>query len=272
MKDLITACKQDDVDAVERILNRGIDVNTKLGDCNHYSEFYPGWPLGVAVRYDSHKSVKLLLERGADLVLDNIGMIYDSLAGDDDLSEVTRGTIWKQTRRHPPWQYAVMPSKDVLLSILNAACCDGKLEVVQELLETEKDLGDLIEPLCKACSGGRLEVVKFLILRGADLNGWADCHLGTPLQRASWYGHAEVVKLLLSSGADPNVNEGSEGTALFAASTEGHIEVTKLLLSSGADINAMCNGDTPLKAASRGGHLEIVKLLLLSGADINAMG
>ncbi len=205
------------------------------------------------------------------MVLDGNGGVYNRLASYRNLSESIRGAIWEQTRRHPPWQYAVMPSKDVLLSILEAACCDGELEVVRGLLETEKDVGWLGGPLYEVCSKGHVEILKLFTSRGVDLNEETGSEYGSLLQEASSDGRTEIVNILLSSGADCNIERGFCGSALYLASKKGHVEVVNLLLSSGADIDAMYNGVTPLEVASQEGHAEVVKLLLSGGVDIDAM-
>ena len=90
---------------------------------------------------------------------------------------------------------------------------DGKVDVVLEMLDANKDLVHLktqhtsTTPLWLAAQGGYLEIVKILIANGANANqqpAYEDDT--TPLQVAAQRGDLKVVQYLLDKGADAKVH------------------------------------------------------------------
>ncbi|XP_062612791.1 rabankyrin-5-like [Saccostrea cucullata] len=156
---------------------------------------------------------------------------------------------------------------------LQAACMDGHLSVVKELIEAGADVNpqDVYEtPLTIACEGGYTSIVKELIEAGAVIDQKA--HYGsTPLTAACYGGYISIVKELLGARADVNL-PGEYDTPLTAACKGGYISIVKELIEAGSDINRKVRFHKPLTAACEGGHLSVVKELIEAGADINRKG
>ncbi|XP_062571194.1 ankyrin repeat domain-containing protein 17-like [Saccostrea cucullata] len=152
---------------------------------------------------------------------------------------------------------------------LLAACEDGHMNIVQELLEVGADVnlqGTRETPLEAACKHGHVKVVKQLLETGADVNiqGWKN----TPLTAACKHGRINVVKHLIEKGADVNLHDRQD-TPLTAACEDGHDSVVKVLLEVGADVNLRGKFATPLIKACRNKHMCIVNELLRVKAAVN---
>jgi serine/threonine-protein phosphatase 6 regulatory ankyrin repeat subunit B len=96
-----------------------------------------------------------------------------------------------------------------------------------------------------------------------------------PIDHQEWWnavrdGNLERMLDLLVEGTDVDVADDYGRTALMKASDLGNATVVTALLSSSANVNHMDNDDTTaLMAASFRGHIDIVRLLLAAGADVN---
>ncbi|KAL8699990.1 MAG: hypothetical protein Q9201_005685 [Fulgogasparrea decipioides] len=153
---------------------------------------------------------------------------------------------------------------------LQAAAERGHNEVVQLLLDKGADVnaqgGFHGNALQAAAYRGHNKVVQLLLDKGADVNAQGGFH-GNALQAAAEGGHNEVVQLLLDKGADVNAQGGFCGNALQAAARYGHNKLVQLLLDKGADVNAQGGFyGNALQAAATLGHNEVVQLLLKHGA------
>ena len=196
----------------------------------------PGAPLYYASLGGLGKSVKLLVDKGADVNAQ--GGFY--------------GTA------------------------LQAASGGGYEEIVQLLVDKGADVnaqgGEYGNALQVASEGGHKQIVRLLVDKGADVNAQGGLY-GTALYVASEGGHKQIVRLLVDKGADVNAQGGFYGTALQAASGGGYEEIVQLLVDKGADVNAQ-GGEygNALQVASEGGHKQIVRLLVDKGADVNAQG
>ncbi|XP_062576594.1 uncharacterized protein LOC134238482 [Saccostrea cucullata] len=161
---------------------------------------------------------------------------------------------------------------------LQAACIDGLLSVVKELIEAGADLNseskfEFDTPLTAACKGGYMNIVKELLGAGADIN-----HQGfssTPLTAACKNGYIRLVKELVRTGADVNIQSRCiEDTPMTAACKGGYINIVKELVKAGAGVNFKSThvSDTPLRSACKGGYINIVEELVRVGADVNLQG
>jgi uncharacterized protein len=143
-----------------------------------------------------------------------------------------------------------------------------------------------------------LEYIKLLLAKGADVNArvidstetrtvftnqWLDERGATAFLRASQSGDIELMKLLLERGADPKIATNLNVTALQVAagigwvegitnehSTEKTLEAVRLLLDLGLDPNAQAlTGRVALHGAAHKGATEVVKLLVARGAKMD---
>lgn len=195
----------------------------------------------------------------------------------------------------PADQVHVTPEGD-LTTPLYAACANGHVNVVRELVNHEADpyrpctrrprtplfiafvnghtnvVAELVwRPLVYASLFGRLDRVRELVdVRRVSL---------THNSRASRFavyaaaerGHLEVVRYLLDRGAPADVGRSSDSsmTPLLVASFNGHLDVARLLLDRGAAADQVCESWSPMCAASQNGHTDIVQLLLDRGAVVD---
>jgi ankyrin repeat protein len=204
-------------------------------------------PLYYASRAGLAESVKLLLEKGADV---------------NALAE----------------NHVSAPAGNYYGTALQAAAARGHDQIVQRLLEKGADVNapagdDYGTALQAAAARGHDQIVQRLLEKGADVNAPARRAYGTALQMAASKGHDQIVQRLLEEGADVNAPaRGEYGTALQAAAARGHDQIAQRLLKKGADVNAPAGRlyGTALQAAAGGGHDQIVQRLLEKGADVNA--
>lgn len=183
-------------------------------------------------------------------------------------------------------------------SALTAAAANGRKEAVKLLLdhggEVNKASEDGWTPLHAACLGHHLDVVSLLLERGADpdahssrydddlpkilnvwnpelpadLAGWKNLPLGTPLLIAIRQDAVDVMTSLLDHKAslDPKAqppNGANRSSPLVFALSAGREAAAKLLLARGAETQS--RGETALNAAAVGSP-DLVPDLLRRGA------
>ena len=159
-------------------------------------------PLFYAVHNDQEAMVKLLLEKGANLNINDGGFVHHSL--------------------------------------LLYALSKGYEGIVKLLLENGanleyKDGRDGRTPLSYAAARGRDMVVKLLLEKGAELETRSKDGR-TPLSYAAARGRDMVVKLLLEKGAELETRSKDGRTPLSYATARRHDIVVKLLLEKGAEL------------------------------------
>lgn len=113
--------------------------------------------------------------------------------------------------------------------------------------------------LPKAIKLGRLEGVKLLLSSGVDVNARIGSDEASLLMIACNEGRIEIAKLLLDNGADVNQRNVHGDTALMWAASHGAVESVKLLLANGADANAHTRGYTALNSACNGPIRDLLK-------------
>ncbi|VDM16744.1 unnamed protein product [Hydatigera taeniaeformis] len=164
-------------------------------------------------------------------------------------------------------------------TILISACRNGKLEIVQYLVdECGADMeqvgtvhfdGEAVEgvtPLWCAAAANYLEIVRFLVERGADVNRTTITN-STALRAACFDGHEAIVRYLVEQGANVETPNRHEHTCLMIACFRGHERVVRYLLSKGARVNRRsAKGNTALHDCAESGNLDSLTLLLCYGA------
>jgi ankyrin repeat protein/mono/diheme cytochrome c family protein len=205
----------------------------------------------AARRLGNSRTVKLLLERGAD-----------------------------PTERNEVGVGPVLPGAS-----------SGDTETVRLLLDAGARIDDfpkpknprtadiasaLRTPLMWAASHNDVRMVRLLLDRGADPN--QSTYFGNPLSHACWTDSFEAAELLIARGANVNARDAAaDFTPLhWAAGTESsRPQLVKLLLAKGADPNAV-GGEpvgalrlvpqTPRLIAEKRGRTAIVDALVAAGA------
>ncbi|MBR5522482.1 MAG: ankyrin repeat domain-containing protein [Akkermansia sp.] len=258
--------------------------------------------LNCAVDKGDIRIVRLLIERGAPLSLDNWGIAvsrYVRLKIEDGalivwfvMDEIRYPLHYAVEKGYTEIaNYLIEAGADFKASdgkLLEFAAKEGHVELVKRLIEggalddhldEDSDEGRLLVDVAEK---GHTEIVKLLLADPRiDVNKtdkYADKYGDSALHKAEENGHVEVVKLLLLAlGVDVNkidryVYNAFRHIALDKAAGKGQVEVVKLLLSvPGIDVNKTdVYGNTALHNAAENGHVEIVKLLLSApGIDVN---
>ncbi|EED23384.1 ankyrin repeat-containing protein, putative [Talaromyces stipitatus ATCC 10500] len=255
------ACLRGHFDIVQRLLEKGANVNAKGGKY--------GNALYAAAEGGHIHIVQTLLEKGANVnAQDKInGSALQAAAYEGHLEIVERLLEKGADVSAKGGRYG---------NALQAAAYRGHLEIIERLLEKGADVnaegGEYGNALQAAAYGGHLEIFQRLLEKEADANAEGGFY-GTAIQAAANGGHLEIFERLLEKGADANAKGGRYGNALQAAAYGGYLEIVDRLLEKGADVNAK-GGEygNALQAAAYGGHLEIVDRLLEKRADVNAKG
>jgi ankyrin repeat protein len=167
-------------------------------------------------------------------------------------------------------------------SILSSAARDGKMAVVQQMLELGADVNgfhDRCTALHVAVLHGHMEIIQLLLKKGADIQlqissrayrSWADGSSGyTPLHCASLAGSLAIVELLLACGAGAETEDAYGRRPLMIALMKGHEDVVRLLMENGADCSALDRfRSTALFWACSSESESIIEMLLEKGADV----
>lgn len=226
--DVFRAIRANDLDALGRL---PVNVQDRLNNN----------PLHYAALYGSPESVRILLNRGADVKARNKSeatpLIYGAYNFDKARMLVEKG------------------------SDINA-----------------KSSADMTPLLVAVSVHGNTATVRYLLEKGADVK--AAGPLGSDaLQTAAMKGDAEMVRLLLQKGADPKRKDMAGFTALLNAFSDPDQERVRVLMDAGSDVNATntfsgavkngpiaLNHMTPLFLAASDVPPVTIKVLLSAGA------
>ncbi|KAL8563955.1 hypothetical protein ACOMHN_025286 [Nucella lapillus] len=246
---LMKACKQGDVAAITRLVQGGVNVNTR------YSHKLT--PLHVACCYGMTEAVQALLDLKADINAQDSGKatpLYTACAS-----------------RHPEVVKLLMSrGADPNLADsdgdtpLALACTHSDYSVVYQLLlpNYDKPPSDRDNPDCTQVD---------VNLRNNDRI--------SPLHIACKYKDVNIVDLLVNKNARLLARDKNEETPFFIACSTNNVEVvaylfdhiTKTTYRIQRIVNVKNKRDhTPLHVACHGGHLDIVKQLVRKGADLLA--
>jgi ankyrin repeat protein len=253
---LLTACSEGNLDALERILETK-EVDLELPDKHGATGLIQAAARGhVAV-------VSRLIGAGANVAAaDDDGETALSYAVANAHTEVIETLI--RAGANPNSSFVV---GDLELSVLDIACVKGVTGVVRQLLSAGADpnisCSDFL-PLGSAAKHEDPEMVALLLKHGADPN--LASHGFFPLYIAAARGRLENVKLLLKARAEPNAINRYGLTALWKAAANGHLDVVTMLIEGGARSDIRGErvhrfGVLPIQAAKEKGHGAIVEFL-----------
>ena len=300
------ACKQESLEIVEWLLNKGADVSI-IGRLDRL-------PLHWAVEKKNFKIVEALLKVAE---LKNVNMnILDA----DQYTPFHLACSYNENDR----VIDLLLEKGVIFFMaiekefnpLHWAASNGNLKMMKILLESS-ELGNVDinclnnydnTPLNLACQKNHLDVVKYLIQRGANVLTvgvfgfiplhWAaengsvqiaqelfiaaaavidintkDKKGATPLHVACEYNRLEMVKWLLKRGADPTIIDELNGTPLHWAARDGNLKIVQTLFTLSSISNVGINilnreGDTALHLACKYAQFKIVQFLLKKDPDV----
>jgi ankyrin repeat protein len=224
-------------------------------------------PLHLAASKMSEKTVRLLIEKGASINLQNNKM---------------QTALHKASRRgHLDIARLLLDQADVDLqdnhgsTPLHLAIYHMSPEAVQLFLDRGADVtlqnGKGQAALHQALQRGDPDIIQ-LVLSRANVNADAlDNNGSTPLHLAA--SEAEVLsgaQLLLKNGAKIDLQNKKGQTALHLASQRGHLDFMELLLNRGAVVDVPDkDGFTPLHLAISKVERRAAELLLKHGANID---
>jgi ankyrin repeat protein len=231
-KDLLGKVRDNDLDAVEALLDEGANVNTE-------DDFMGYTPLYLAVTGGNPDMVKLLLSKGADINHQDKRTGYTPLmlALNSYKTEVSELLIEEGA------DIFIRGNDGATALILSG---NSSKKIVELLLEKGADINDRTE-------------------RGQGV--FTQCVTGIISGRVSY----ELAEYLLSKGAEideVNTSEYYKGyTPLFWAVTDNNLELVNFLVSRGANVNAQAKeGKTPLSIATESGYDELASFLEANGA------
>ena len=215
------AVRQDEVQAVERLLAQGADVNA--------TDEYGRTPLHLA---DDPKIAEMLLAKGASLnAPDNTGNTPLHIAAVYGNVEVMKLLIVKGAEVN-----ARAPVSG--WTPLHSAALQGQLEAAKVLLAAGADpnakasLGDT--PLHFGAMKGYDQLVALLLDKGADVNAKGNNAL-TALHYAAEKGYRSVMEVLIAHGADVTAKDNNGKTPLALAVANKRRSTVQLLKEHGAN-------------------------------------
>lgn len=259
-QDLFLAIDHRDYSAVESLIKKGADPNSKNG-----LEFTP---LYIAAASHQTNVMEALIKAGAKAdETSTYGTALTFAAGTANAEGVklllSLGVNVDYARTD-----GITP--------LMMACNSGSPLVVGDLLAHKPDVNAQDDagssPLIYAARQGHEAVAVLLLNAGAVVDG-ADLDGQTPLMVAAANGHADVVKTLLQKGAKVNAKDSKGCTALLLAANYGdYPDVIRALLNGGADPKATdAKGHTAADAAAQRGHKGSAALLGKPAAAVAAV-
>lgn len=238
-------------------------------------------PLHLAARAGYRKTVKALLDAGADVNAKDA-------AGRTPLSVATQPGHNRFLPPHAPvvtllteqggileGDLSPSPSTDEGQSPTHQAAAAGDVGTLRGLLAKDSLVARARDthretPLHLAAGQGRDAAVRALLDAGAFPNATADDG-GTPLHRAALSGQRATVVLLLSRGADAKWINFRGETPLLSAASQDDVELARALLDAGSPVGTIGSGGTSaLHIAAERGHVAVVRLLVEHGADTEA--
>ena len=268
---LIEAVKEKDIEIIELIIKRGVDVNALVTHVGRHRRTDKN-PLHWASEYGHTEIVKVLLEAGAEV--NTPDTLYDE---DDPYNDRTS---------------------------LHYAAYFGHKNVAKLLIDNGADVNvkDTFNktPLHVVAEDRRwttiwhTAIAELLITNGADVDAKTKYDNITPLHNAIRYEHTDMARELIKAGADVNAKDREWDTPLHLAAQKGNTELARLLIDKGADVNAKYKNDvngalnqvfsysgfsviatekygsSPLHRAADYGRTELAGLLIDKGADVKA--
>ena len=270
---VITAAGQGHTDIVEFLLNQGASIHSSHSNSLRMgsgSEPIVAWqltsPLHAATAFSHLNTVKLLVERGADVnVQDKHGKTALQIAATEGSSDIVEILLDYHADLNIAGRHG---------GALHLAARQGHDDIAKQLID-KKAILDLraqseLTPLHVVARKGHVKVVKLLCTRGANMNHQTSSGR-TPLYIAAENGHLDTAAYLIGEGADINLQTTYGKAALHIAIANCHSEIASMLIHAGATLNPTVQGLTPLHLAATSGIPELVVPLIQAGADRDAL-
>lgn len=225
-------------------------------DIEERDKHYELTPLLWAASSDSHDTVKLLLEKGADLEAKNSSKETAlALAARHGRTSIAKLLLEKGACFDVKDERSMSP---LLLAALNR-----HTEIARHLLDLGATFGDkdMQKSLCRAAEFGTTSMVELLLERGGDIET-KDKEGCTLLILAAKNGHEDTVKCLVERSAKIEETDELGRTALSWAAEDGNLETVEYLLEKGANPGSTdLGGGTALLWAAGKGRVDAMKCL-----------
>lgn len=279
---LRAVCKKGYWKVVEFLLNRGAEVDAKLGKKGKT-------PLQVATRYERLEIVRIVVHRGARLHSERDGKSLElvSIKGNMDLLQkvisVSSDTLlkgpygiralkraWENKHEDAVFEL-IKRGAGRIMKYLKRGIKKGAKSFFRKLLKHGKRVGHVSHHSERTLASysvtkQRIEMVDVLV----DENvGARDVYYGDALREAASL-NKEMMKHFLEKVDNINAHIKE---CLYNAAERGIADTIQFILGHNPDINAQGGKyGSALQAAAQRGDAEIVKILLDNGADVNAEG
>lgn len=242
-KELFYAVENNDYEAVEKLLSYGANVNSRRFIINSVAFANVveknDTPLIIACRNGNEDIIKLLVENGADVNLE------DNYTNQTPLLQVLSGV---EKNRFSLAMYLIKNGADI------HAVREKYTSVFQETLYiSSTDDEETIQQ--------GFELFKYLMSQNVDMKVYMG--KGNALTHSATFGNYNVVKYLVENEYfDVNSVSDAGNTALICAAKGNEKEIVELLLELNADKSMKDNdGKTAYDHAVELGHTDIAELL-----------
>ena len=289
-KSIYTASEAGNIEALNKHLSSGIDVNLK--------DYFGGTPLHHAAEYGQIKAAASLISQGADVnAKTEGGETALHLAANKGQVDVAELLIAKGVDVNAKDKYGKTPldeaesfqlapdlsqiNKNAITALLrkHGGKTGEELKVAESRKAPAQPPSPPVEPVAKAAPtepptakapatsihdaamDGDIEAVKQHLADGADVNAKTEDGK-TPLDNAD----GEIADLLHKHGGKSGVE-----LSIHGAVRVGNIEAVKKYIAMGENLDSKdAEGQTPLCRAVQYGEKDVIKLLIQEGADVNA--
>lgn len=265
--ELMSACDDDDIEMVRRILESGVDVNAPV-TIDDDDITYVTTPLNFACEHDRYEIAKLLLEHGADVnSQDSRGRFPLLFAVENAIGHAFLYLIFdhnpnlelKNADQETALFYAFThkPDKDIIECMIDQGCDISAVDAKNRTM------------LMVAIHENLYDDVKFLVEQGADINLMIDDR--SALTEAVICNRTNMVKYLIKNGADMQAHCSDGMNILFHAASSGSVKMLELCVQqSGLSLDSLSYDDSSLLSiAAIKDQSKMAEYLVEHGLDIN---
>eukprot|EP00126_Sphaerothecum_destruens_P001503 Sdes_comp14924_c0_seq1m3616 len=258
-----------DVPALRNLLLQGFNPHHDI----RLPQTPPLHPVNVAVHFQSHQSLELLIALNCNL----------NSPDPDGITPTCQAIIHRDFRSLKLLLHSLSPPPNLPPALRDpsfhrpvyVAASQGSLLALQILLSFgyHADLPNSKgkTPAFYAVANGHFEALQLLVSYRINVHR-LDCSGRSMLHMAARYSQEQCLKYLAALGVSPNGRDANGFTPLHETVSRGNVTCAALLLElGGVDVEARdARGRTALSICAETGNAECVLLLLKHGADVNS--